>query len=54
MLKLLTSVFGRNMTRKEMDYNKLIPRVFKKIDINGRGFSSLCEWRLYRPLDVQR
>ena len=26
----------------------------QKIDINGRGLFSLCELRLYLPLDVQR
>ena len=62
MLKLLASVFGctwpgwkRIATRKiEAKPFKLFPRVFKKIDIIGRGLFSLCELRLYLPLDVER
>ena len=33
---------------------KLFPLVFKKIDIVGPGLLSLCELRLYHPLDVKR
>ena len=33
---------------------KLFPRFFmQKINSNGRGILSVCELRLYLPLDVQ-
>ena len=53
MLKLLPSVFGcRWPGRKRIATSKIEAK--QKIDINGQGLFSLCELRLYLPVDVQR
>ena len=47
-------LFLLTIAKIEAKLFQLFPRDFKKIDINGRGLFSLCELKLYLPLDVQR
>ena len=62
VLRLIASVFGcrwprwkRVATREiEAKLFNLFPRVFERININGRGLFSLCPLRLYLPLDAER
>ena len=62
MLKLLASVFGCRWPRRkqiaslkiEAKFFQVVATSLQKIDINGPGLFSLCELRLYLPLDVQR
>ena len=43
---------GLQLKKLRLNFSSCFPRL-QKIDINGRGLFSLCELRLYLPLDVQ-
>ena len=45
---------GLQLKKLRLNFSSCFHSSVKKIDINGRGLLSLCELRLYLPLDVQK
>ena len=45
---------GLQLGKLRLNFSSCLHASSTEININGRGLFSLCELRLYHPLDVQR